>query len=315
MRTPKLFLVVIAVCLFAGPALAWELTNLGAAGGWDDINKSTTVTTVLDASDFTADLASVDVESALLNAFGTWDDVAAAPNLNFEFKDDDGGNYDIFDGPNDSGGPPWFNGTTGTLDQSSNWRYANIVVGGWLPASYFGSPYVLAVTWTGQLYGGGGKPQWHSEVFFNDAWNWTNDGEAADVDLLNGLPNLLIDLETVALHEFGHTIGLGHENGEPSVMASFYGGTERTLLADDIDGVTALYSNRIKGGGGGGNGGGRGNGRGPNRFVAGDAEWFLTGVTYLGDGYGAAVPEPVTLLVMAAAGLPLLLKRKRKSRA
>ena len=36
---------------------------------------------------------------------------------------------------------------------------------------------------------------------------------------------------------------------------------------------------------------------------------------YSVDGFQIFVPEPATLFIMAAAGLPLLLKRKRKSRA
>ena len=35
----------------------------------------------------------------------------------------------------------------------------------------------------------------------------------------------------------------------------------------------------------------------------------------IGSYYDSTVPEPATLLVMVAGGLPLLLKRKRKSRA
>ncbi|KAJ1390447.1 PGBD-like superfamily [Sesbania bispinosa] len=50
-----------------------------------------------------------------------------------------------------------------------------------------------------------------------------------------------IDLETVALHEMGHLIGLGHSSNPDSVMYPTYGGVRRNLKQDDIDGIRALY--------------------------------------------------------------------------
>jgi hypothetical protein len=109
MRSAKHLIVIgIVVCLASTPAMAWTAFGVGGAGGWDNINKSSSVSTVLDSSDFTADFASADVETALLNAYATWDDVGTAPGLNFDVLADNGGNYDLFDGPGD--GPPWFNG-------------------------------------------------------------------------------------------------------------------------------------------------------------------------------------------------------------
>jgi len=287
--------------LLAGPGWAWQLDNLGRAGGWDDINKNTTVTAVIDTSDFTPDMPAVNTNAALLNAFGTWDGVARATNLNFSFKPDLGGNYDAFDGPADSNGPPWFNGYSNTLDLSAHWRYANIVVGGFLPQSYFGDPGIIAVTWTGKISGDGSrKASWHTEVYFNDAWNWTDDANAANADFANDLANGIIDLETVALHELGHAIGLDHEDAVPSVMATYYDGVQRTLFADDIAGITSLYSNRLRGGG-----------NGKNNFVApssfdDETDVFLVGVTYASDGFGLTpMPEPATcaLLVLGAVAL------------
>jgi hypothetical protein len=50
-----------------------------------------------------------------------------------------------------------------------------------------------------------------------------------------------IDFYTVALHELGHALGLGHSAVVGSVMEPFYAGTRRTLHADDIAGIQALY--------------------------------------------------------------------------
>ena len=299
MRTAKMKIwtaVGVVVLLAAGAAQAWTGVGVASAGGWDDINKGGPVTTVLDASDFTVDQPMADVGLALTDAFNTWDAVEGATRLAFDFLPDDGGNYDVFDGPND--GPPWFNGSA-NLDQSSDWKYANVVIGGWLPEDYFGAPgnNVLAVTWSGEIYTGRSrKGTWHSEIFFNEAFNWTTD------ELGGGF-----DIETVALHEIGHAIGLGHENGVPSVMATYYNGVQRDLFADDIAGVEAIYASGRGGGGGGGGGRGRGRG-GPNRLLGDGMDWHLTGVTYLGE----AVPEPATLGLLGLGAAVLMLKSKRK---
>ncbi len=49
------------------------------------------------------------------------------------------------------------------------------------------------------------------------------------------------DFFTVALHELGHNLGLGHSTEFGSVMWPYYSGTLRTLQTDDIAGIQAIY--------------------------------------------------------------------------
>ncbi|KAK3211360.1 hypothetical protein Dsin_016066 [Dipteronia sinensis] len=50
-------------------------------------------------------------------------------------------------------------------------------------------------------------------------------------------------LETVALHEIGHLLGLGHSQVERAIMwPSITTGTTKGLHRDDIEGIRALYN-------------------------------------------------------------------------
>ncbi|XP_057812407.1 metalloendoproteinase 3-MMP-like [Salvia miltiorrhiza] len=52
-----------------------------------------------------------------------------------------------------------------------------------------------------------------------------------------------IDLETVALHEIGHLLGLHHSSVEAAIMYSELGGGQiKNLHADDIEGIKFLYN-------------------------------------------------------------------------
>lgn len=49
------------------------------------------------------------------------------------------------------------------------------------------------------------------------------------------------DLETVAIHEIGHALGMGHSAIASAVMYAFYTNIKQGLTGDDISGIQALY--------------------------------------------------------------------------
>lgn len=69
---------------------------------------------------------------------------------------------------------------------------------------------------------------------FNDAFNWS-----VATPMQQGRP----DLETLALHEFGHSLGLEHSSISGSIMEQgfFLQALRRTLSADDIAAISSIY--------------------------------------------------------------------------
>lgn len=70
------------------------------------------------------------------------------------------------------------------------------------------------------------------DAHFDDAETWT---------ITVPPPAGRFDLVTVAAHEFGHSLGLGHSDVAGALMAPFYGGPHRFLHSDDIMGIQSLY--------------------------------------------------------------------------
>jgi hypothetical protein len=68
------------------------------------------------------------------------------------------------------------------------------------------------------------------ELHFDEAETWSLTGAGST-----------FDLQTVALHEIGHLLGLDHSAVGGSVMFPTYGGPLRNLTPDDIEGIRKLY--------------------------------------------------------------------------
>jgi Matrixin len=73
------------------------------------------------------------------------------------------------------------------------------------------------------------------DVFFYDDWLW---------EVGNGLGFDAFDLERIAIHEIGHSLGLGHSDTANAVMWPFVGSEEINvgLHPDDITGIQSLYA-------------------------------------------------------------------------
>jgi hypothetical protein len=68
------------------------------------------------------------------------------------------------------------------------------------------------------------------DVVLNSSASWNVDAQ--------------FDLQTVAIHEVGHALGLGHSSFSSSVMYDVYNGIKQGLTSDDIAGIRSLYGAR-----------------------------------------------------------------------
>lgn len=74
-------------------------------------------------------------------------------------------------------------------------------------------------------------------ITFNENFDWSVYGGPVKPDT--------IDFRRVAIHELGHMLGLGHEDGIPTVMSSVINDVDG-LTQDDVDGAESIYGNYVE---------------------------------------------------------------------
>ena len=206
------------------------------------------ITYLVDQSDgaTSSGLTSAQTEAAIDRALDTWQADHCLRKVNLVKRPDDGTDPDIFDsffGFGDEGTP----------------FLADIVEAGWLPRAFFeavggpgGGRGILAFTVTfiftddddnpTDINGDNRLDTAFAEVYYNDTFGKAGTDRAGNpwgIDI--ALPG--IDVETVALHENGHALEIGHFGPPPAaVMNPVYAGIRHSPLPIDNAGMCAVWS-------------------------------------------------------------------------
>lgn len=210
------------------------------------------ITYLVDQSDGTtlSGLTNADTEPAIDRAFDTWQDNKCFSKVDIIKRADSGADPDIFD---------FFFGFGGF----GNPFLADIVDAGWLPKAFFAAATgtdgcgVLAFSVTFIFIDGAGNPtDINGDGYLDTALNevyYNNDfGDPAST-CTAGTPNSTqpwgideplpgIDVETVALHENGHSLGIGHFGPPPdAVLNPVYAGIRQDPFAADTAGMCIIW--------------------------------------------------------------------------
>jgi matrixin len=210
------------------------------------------ITYLVDQSDgaTASGLTSSETEGAIDAALATWATDAALKKVAIVKRADDGTDPDIVD----------FLITTppGLFGDLGNPFLADITEAGFLPRAFFdtlggpgGGRGILAVTFTFIFVDDNGVPTDVNgdgyldtalkEVYYNNTFGDPANDRAGNPWAIN-LPLPAIDVQTVALHENGHALELGHFGPPPAaVMNPVYAGIRHSPLAADDAGMNAVW--------------------------------------------------------------------------
>lgn len=208
----------------------------------------TRITYLVDQSDGTtaSGLTSAQTGSALDAALATWNGHKCLKRVGIVKRADGGADPDIFDS---------FFGFGGFGDPF----LADIVQAGWLPRAYFeavggpgGGRGILAFSVSFIFTDDDGNPTdingdnyldtALNEVYYNNTFGDPGDDRVGNPWAINtALPS--IDVQTVGLHENGHSLELGHFGPPPAaVMNPVYAGVRQSPMAIDSAGACAVWS-------------------------------------------------------------------------
>jgi Matrixin len=204
------------------------------------------LTYLVDQSDGTtaSGLSSAQTEAAIDRALDTWQAQQCLRKIEIVKRPDTGDDPDIYDS---------FFG----FGAFGNPFLADVTEAGWLPRAFFeavfgpgGGRGTLAFTVTFIFVDDDGNPTdingdryldtALSEIYYNDNFG-TPGGDRADNPWGIDVPLPGIDVETAALHENGHGLGIGHFGPPPTaVMNPVYGGLRHQPFAIDNAGMCAV---------------------------------------------------------------------------
>ncbi|MCH8929163.1 MAG: matrixin family metalloprotease [Candidatus Marinimicrobia bacterium] len=237
--------------------IQWVPGDLRRAAQGNDI------TYLVDQSDgaTASGLSSDDTEEVLDKALATWNNDSNLSKVKVVKRFDSGDDPDIFDSFFSSGGK----GRNGKGKSKSFGSFgdsflADIVQAGWLPWAFFeavggpgGGDEILAFSVSFIFVDGNGFPtdidgdgyldKALNEVYYNDTFGTAGEKRAGNPWEINAAsPSTGIDVETVALHENGHSLGLGHFGPPPTaVMNPSYSGVLTSPLPADDAGMSTIW--------------------------------------------------------------------------
>ncbi len=107
--------------------------------------------------------------------------------------------------------------------QQSDSRFGDVRIGGYAMSGSILAFAYLAPPANGGTYAG--------DMLFNTSASWQINGTT-------------YDLLTVAIHEFGHAIGMGHSALSTASMYPAYNSIKQAATTDDVSGVRSIYNSR-----------------------------------------------------------------------
>lgn len=205
------------------------------------------ITYLVDQSDgaTASGLTNAQTEPAIDRAMDTWQANRCFRKVNIVKRADGGADPDIFDSFFGFGG-------------FGNPFLADITNAGWLPRAFFeavggpgGGRGILAFSVSFIFVDDDGNPTdingdnrldtALNEVYYNNTFGQAGTDRANNPWGINVVPPG-IDVETVALHENGHSLGIGHFGPPPAaVMNPVYAGIRHTPYSVDQSGMTAVW--------------------------------------------------------------------------